>query len=362
MSGESKVIVHVTETMASGVLKYLQEVTNVVTHGDVQHYILYSNNRRFTPDKLSEILPTQIKLIPIQLSFNNISKSLSELNDAIREIRPDIIHLHSSIAGFFGRILSLRYSNIQFYYTPHGYSFLMTSRSPVVRVLYVIAEWGLSQFKCQIVACSKSEYRYASRLSWFQPVHLIENALKPFSLGADLTRTPIRVIGVGRLEEQKDPLYFIRIVAMLRKVYPEVEAVWVGDGSLKQECIELNYRLQANVIFKGWLSNEGTLQQLRMATCYLQTSKWEGLPYSVLEAMASGLPVVASNRIFHRDLFEQGYNGLLADNEEEFVRGVCEFLSDMRESASMVSDNKEKLANEQFKFVQRILEIYKLMK
>lgn len=351
-------IVHITESMASGVLKYLQEVTSADDDGSTQHFILYSKNRKFTPQELDDLFPSYVHLKDVMIELGSFSRSLRELYRCIRQTKPDIVHLHSSIAGLFGRMLSIAFPKIRFYYTPHGYSFLMSNRSPFVRAMYWLCECLLSQTASSVIACSKSEYRHAKRLSWFRSVHLAENALLPRESNADISRLPYQVIGVGRLEEQKDPKYFIRIVAELRKENPDVSAVWVGDGSLFQECVSLNQELHANVLFTGWLSNEETLEQLKGSNCYLQTSKWEGLPFSVLEAMALGLPVIANDREFHRDLFEHNYMGFLADGENRFAEFVGQLKNEVGLADKISIYNKMKLAQNYQAFRQKLLSIY----
>jgi hypothetical protein len=358
MNMRSKKVMHVTETMAAGVLTYLKEITKIDLDADTQHYILYSDNRAFTPDQLSDLFPTSVRLIPMNIQIKRIRQGLREIDKAIRQINPDIIHLHSSVAGLFGRILSIAHRKIRFYYTPHGYSFLMTSRPVITRFLYASAELVLSQLKCDIIACSKSEHRYAERLSWIHSVQLVENAVRPLGEVADNKIKSFLLVGVGRLDEQKDPLLFIRIVARLRRIRPGIQAVWIGDGALKQECLILDKQLQANIQFTGWLSHEETIKQMQLSTIFLQTSKWEGLPFSVLEAMSTGLPVVASNKVFHRDLFEYDYRGLLAGNEEEFVECVCNLQDSLEWRIELASFNRKQLAVKHKRFVQAISTIY----
>lgn len=355
---QAKRIVHITETMASGVLKYLQEVVSATDDGSIQHIIFYSKKRAYTPQKLSEQFPSYVHLKDVDIDLRHFSRSLNELYRCIRHSKPEIVHLHSSIAGLFGRILSIAFPRIRFYYTPHGYSFLMSNRSAVARKIYWLCEFVLSQTHSTVIACSKSECKHAKQLSRFRSAHLVENALKPGETVADIFRSPFQVIGVGRMEEQKDPKYFIRIVAELRKKHPDLSAVWIGDGSLMQECVMLNKELKANVRFTGWLSNKETLEHLKASNCYLQTSKWEGLPFSVLEAMTFGLPVVASDLEFHQDLFEQNYMGFLAGDVEHFVDMVDRLINDTDLASNISSFNRMRLAQNYQMFTQKLFSIY----
>ena len=99
----------------------------------------------------------------------------------------------------------------------------------------------------------------------------------------------LRLLGVGRLQPQKDPLRFVRVVAAIAKRQP-VQARWVGDGPLREEVVRAASGLPCEFV--------GTAQdltsELLSADALLMTSAWEGLPLVALEAMALGTPVVAT--------------------------------------------------------------------
>src|SRR5690606_3296142 len=135
-----------------------------------------------------------------------------------------------------GRIVKLFHPRVTAYYTPHGYSFLMEHKPMGIRILYWLVEWLLSQINCHIVACSKSEFRYAKKLSPFRKVYLLENCISPRkNHSPKIGVSPTLIIGVGRMDEQKNPQLFIRVAARLKKLKPDIQAVWVGDGILRRD-------------------------------------------------------------------------------------------------------------------------------
>jgi len=352
-------IMHITESMASGVLRYLQEAVRV--NESDRHYIVYSK-RIYTPNDLNKLFPDSIQLFNIDFQIRPRIKSIKTLYEYIRDINPDVIHLHSTIAGIFGRlIITVCFPKKRVLYTPHGYSFLMTDKSKLIRAVFWLVEFAASQLKGNIVACSKSEYRYAKKLSPFRKVFLLENCINIIPTQKENHR-PLsnnkQIIGVGRMENQKNPKLFIEIIAELRKIDPDIKAVWIGDGPLRAECEDLNRSLGANVKFTGWLSNQETIQYLENSSIFLQTSKWEGLPYSVLEAFAVGLPVVASDIESHRDFIGSRYLGFIAENIEQYIEYISELLNNI-ELANKISEfNKKRLEKNFFQFSQKLRYIY----
>src|SRR5690606_13864247 len=108
-----------------------------------------------------------VRLIRLDMALSTGFGTILALRRLIREIRPDVIHLHSSIAGMWGRLAAVGMGNIRVYYTPHGYSFLISNKGLHVRAFYWLCELALSHTAGRIVACSRSEWRYARRLSPF---------------------------------------------------------------------------------------------------------------------------------------------------------------------------------------------------
>ena len=170
-----------------------------------------------------------------------------------------------------------------------------------------------------------------------EKVHVIYN-------GIDLTRfqaktaAPARppVIGfIGRFVEQKQPLKALEIFSRLRKQLPNIRMVMYGDGPLKQKAEKEARRLGLNgcVTFPGWLENVPDTFQ-REIDIFLQPSLREGLPVIGIEAMASGLPVVASRVKGWDEVVQDGETGFLCETVEDFVRS----LSGLAQSRAMRKD------------------------
>ncbi|HSD85428.1 MAG TPA: glycosyltransferase, partial [Anaerolineae bacterium] len=118
------------------------------------------------------------------------------------------------------------------------------------------------------------------------------------------------IIGAaGRMVPQKDPLTFVRAAAHLKAVLPEAIFVWCGDGELRAETERLAAQLNVPLIVPGHQENSAAI--MRAFDVFVLPSIYEGLPFALLEAMALGLPIVASNIIGVRDVLEQQATGWL---------------------------------------------------
>ena len=280
-------------------------LSNLTNELDKEEYIvIYGINRDNTPSDFREKFPPNTKFIP----WKNASRSLNPLKDikALWELYIilkridgiDIIHLHSSKAGFLGRIVSfLLGKSKKTIYTPHAISFLRLDVSPKKRKIFIAMEKFASFFGGKIVACSQSE-KEAIEEQGIKNVTFINNGIKPLQIEKKVnTSDKITIISVGRLSIQKNPKLF-NDIALEFIDNPNIQFIWCGDGELKSELTSPNIKCT------GWIERKTLKNYLANADIYLSTSLWEGLPLSVLEAMSIGLPVVLSDCVGNRDLVE----------------------------------------------------------
>lgn len=142
----------------------------------------------------------------------------------------------------------------------------------------------------------------------------------------------LRFVSVGRLQEVKDPLNVLRAFAALTAMRPELplQLSLVGDGPLLGACEQFvrEHNLQANVELAGAASD--VPQRLRHADVYLLGSRAEGISNTVLEAMASGLPVIATRVGGNAELIVDGETGFLvpAEQPEAMAAAMRRYVDD----------------------------------
>jgi glycosyltransferase involved in cell wall biosynthesis len=145
-----------------------------------------------------------------------------------------------------------------------------------------------------------------------------------------------RVVSVGRLNKQKDYPTLLRAWKHVEQSMPGARLGIAGNGPeesrLKTLAAELNLK---RVSFAGFCSDVPAF--LNHADLYVQSSAWEGLPLSVFEAMAAGLPVIASAVDSLPDMIEDGVNGVLFEcgNDKELAAKIVDLLDDRARSKSI---------------------------
>lgn len=317
-------IVHVMECFAGGTFNFLVDLTCELS--DEEHVVIYGANRENTPKNFKNLFNKNVKFIKWETAQREMKplkdiKALWELYTILKKINGiDVIHLHSSKAGFLGRIVSflLGESN-KTIYTPHAISFLRLDVNPKKRKIFIWMEKFASFFGGKIVACSQSE-KEAIEEQGIKIVTFINNGIKPLKIEKKVnTSDKITIISVGRLSIQKNPKLF-NDIALEFIDNPNIQFIWCGDGELKSELTSPNIKCT------GWIERKELENYLANADIYLSTSLWEGLPLSVLEAMSIGLPVVLSDCVGNRDLVEN--NGFLYNNKMEAIKNINELLKD----------------------------------
>src|SRR5690606_16661001 len=124
------------------------------------------------------------------------------------------------------------------------------------------------------IACSASEQQSVRAAIPFRTCQLVENAVMPPQHTLPSFRNPMRIITVGQIRPQKNPLQFLEIAKALKAVYPQADLVWVGNGDPDVR----NLLEMAGVCVTGWLQKGEVWRLLSTAGVYLSTSRWEGMP------------------------------------------------------------------------------------
>jgi glycosyltransferase involved in cell wall biosynthesis len=205
----------------------------------------------------------------------------------------DLVHAHSAKAGAVARIAAL-VARVPAVYTPHAWSFL-AARGRLERTVYRQVE-RLLTFACRRIICVSSAERELGRLVG------AEHKCTVVPNGVEAPEVPIGgsgqdgrvVVGtVGRLAPQKGIDLLLQAAELVRRERPGTSFRIAGDGPLAEEIHEEARRrgLGDDVRFDGLVDGPwGVLAELDV---FVLPSRWEGMPFSLLEAMSCGLPVVS---------------------------------------------------------------------
>lgn len=248
-------------------------------------------------------------------------RHLRQIKAALRELRPDIVHTHSSKGGVLGRRASLSTGIGARVHTPHTFAFLFGALfGRAKRAVFRSIERSLASSTHRVIAVSSSEAATIEGSGVVDPsiLRTVPNGIDPArvegaaaadlaSLGLDPGLPVAAVIGLLYSAKGQD----LALEALTAEGLEGLQVLFVGPGD-QGPLMELAEHLgvQRRVAFTG--AREDVPAILAASDFLLLPSRWEGMPYVVLEAMAASRAVVATPVDGARDLIEDGVNGYLA--------------------------------------------------
>jgi glycosyltransferase involved in cell wall biosynthesis len=244
------------------------------------------------------------------------------LRRLIRWLRPEIVHTHSSKAGVLGRVAARMAGPAHRVHTPHTMAFLFEDMfSARKRRLFRGIEARLARITERVIAVSESEAAtfVESGVVPAEKVRVVANGVdpQPFldarpvdlgSLGLDPTRVTWAVVGLLNVAKGHE----LALEALASAGNESAQLLFAGHGALQGELEARSAALGVadRVAFLGFRRDVPAL--LAAVDGLLLPSRWEGMPYIVLEAMAAGLPIVATPVNGAVDLVVAGRTGWLA--------------------------------------------------
>jgi glycosyltransferase involved in cell wall biosynthesis len=243
-----------------------------------------------------------------------------------------LVHTHLYDGGKYGRIAARMVHVPAIVHTVHN---IYVKR----RTKYHLINWGLSLFTDQIIAVSgavRESIVHYDRIDR-QRIRVIHNGidLSRFSGSTDRNgwrvglgiKTDEFVIGViARLEEQKGHRFLLEALAQKPKILASLKVVIIGDGKLRSrlEAYSQEKGLASQVLFLG--TQEPIFPILKALDLFLLPSLWEGFSVAILEAMAAGVPVIATRVGGAEEVITSGREGLLIPPGD--AQGLAEAIED----------------------------------
>jgi glycosyltransferase involved in cell wall biosynthesis len=349
-------IVHVVESFGAGVLSIVADIANHQMRDGHQVSLIYAL-RDETPKNWRELFDPRIEsyFLSMVRAIHPIRDLQSgwQLLGLLKRLKPNVVHLHSSKAGAIGRLVSLFYRRARYFFSPHGLSFLPNGGSVLKQAVFLWLEKGLALCPTTVIACSASEAEEIRR-HLTERVFIIENAVDPTEIPVKTGLNPrLRIGSVGRICPQKHPEAFAAIAKECKDL--PLDFIWIGAGDAKGEAL----LRAAGVVVTGWMSRADVLKTLSQWDVYLQTSRWEGMPVAVIEAMLAGLPAVVSNVTGNRDVVVHGETGLIANHPQGFVQALTT-LTEAPESILTLGKAAREAALSRFSISHMIHTLYQV--
>lgn len=279
--------------------------------------------------KMWELLSPEVKKERIPslrraLSPMNELRTLLALRRLYRKYKPDVVHLHSSKAGILGR---LAFPKSKVVYTVHGFDSIRVAYRK-----YLPLEKFLQRRCKAIVAVSYYDERNLLAEGISNHVSVVYNGIAmPKPLGYDpfaqFVMYKRKVLCIARLSPQKNSNLFLEVASLL----PQYAFIWIGNQYLVKE------KFPANVFFMGNLPNAGSYNAY--ADLFMLPSNYEGLPMVILEAMAFGKPVVASDVGGISEIVENDVNGYTLKNEAPLFAEKIQLILENKELYERLSAN-----------------------
>jgi glycosyltransferase involved in cell wall biosynthesis len=287
-----------------------------------------------------------VRVVPLSLRKVLWSpQTIIALARLIREWEPDVVHVHSQEAGPPARVIVRLAGAGAILYTPQTIDIRRTRW----HWLYVLFERTLARITDLIISVNESDRRRL--IQWGIPPHKVVTVPNGIDLAAFQRPTGVGelrlafgldvhrplVIQVGRLSAQKDPLAFVKGAAQVVRACPDAQFALVGDGPLGGEVAALlcELGLEGHVHLLGWQDQASEL--MAAADVVTLTSRWEGTPYALLEAMACSRPVVTTAVNGCPEIVVEGLTGFLVPpgDTAAWAGAVTSLLKDPAQASAM---------------------------
>ena len=312
----------VCEAFGGGVFTYVSQLCN-----DMADVYLAFSIRPQTPKNYRDFLDPRVHLIHVKhwkdkaiTDIGNDIKVIKELRLIEETVGPDIIHLHSSIAGGIGRLAFDGKKSVVFY-TPHGYAHILMGAG-VKRYIYKLMEQILGKRNCITLTCCESEDEIAKTLC--KKTVYIETGINLRDLSAVLDGIePIKnekftVFTLGRICVQKQPQLFNKIAELV----PEARFLWIGDGELKDQLTA------PNVEVTGWKPRHEALAMAKGADAFVLCSLGEAIAMSLIENMYIRKLCLVSNVMGNKSVIKNGVNGYICETPEVYAERIREAMNE----------------------------------
>ena len=257
-------------------------------------------------------------------------KKLLGLNKFIKDNDIKIIHSHGKGAGIYSRMLKILNPRLKIVHTLHGvhigeYGLLKKSA-------YIFLERFLTLFTDKFINVSNSENSVCLKLKLFKKSksEVVYNGIKALlkddnaKIKFDLSGKKV-VTTISRFDYAKN-MSLAYEIAKNFKDNSSIVFLWLGDGDDRAKFESMAQKDGANIIFTGF--TDEIPAYLSATDIYLSTSRWEGLPYALIEAQSLGIPIVATNVVGNNEVVENGKSGFLFEDAQQACQDIEILLND----------------------------------
>lgn len=260
-----------------------------------------------------------VKIFEVPFSRNTLGigniKAFIKLEELQRINDYDIVHVHTPIAAIYGRLLKLNFPSLRIIYTAHGYHFLKGG-SKLGWILYYPIEKIMAKFTDVTININKEDYEITKEKLKPKKCYLLNGVGLDLDKYKKLSSKEIQekrkefglkdkdfvVLMIAEINKNKNHIQLINAMDILKDKYPNIKVLCIGDGTLKESLEKqiILRNLQNNIFMLGYRLDVNKL--INISDIGILLSRREGLPRNIMEFMACGRKVIATDIRGCRDL------------------------------------------------------------
>lgn len=291
-----------------------------------------------------------------------IRKSIARLKKIMKENQYDVVHCNTITGGIIARAAArtARREGTKVFYTNHGLHYFKGAGLKRWLMGYPM-EWILAPLTDVFITINQADYEMVKKSlpvsGSIERIHGIGVKLERFRAKRDphqiaqirknlkIGKDEFVLIYVAEITENKNQTALLKVMEEISRSYSDITLVLAGPDHTrgKVQKIVKKKRLEKKVRFLGWRDDIPEL--LAMANVYVASSKSEGLGLNIIEAMASGLPVVALKNRGHNEVIQDGVNGFLVEQNDirKFSERIIELYKDEQRRMEIIKNAQKSM-------------------
>lgn len=285
--------------------------------------------------------------------------SVKEVKQIIKKFNPDIIHAHDRSACIIAALASKKIPVVAHIHVNNNKGMSAFVKNAVLtlfakkyRHIFWVSDSAYDQFQFKRIVSKKSSVLY----------NVLDTEALYKKCEQDEALYNYDVVYVGRLSHQKNPERLIKVLHELVKLKNEVKIAIVGSGEFSEYITKYisDNNLEKNIDYFGYKNNP--LKLISDSKVMIMTSYFEGTPMVALEAQCFGTPIVSTPVDGMKKIVTNGYNGYLADNDEDLLYLLMQVITDSELRAKLKDNSlsRSKEYNDINKFSKAIKDAYYL--
>lgn len=336
---KTRILYVITSLGLGGAEKLLLSYLKKLDHNKYKFYVC---SLREKPDELLFEISKYAEVTNLHISNRFNPNVIFHLLKLIRKVKPDIIHTHLFQARFYTTIAYLFYKN----------SILITHKhnnvNPRKHNIFIILEMLSILFNKKVIAISQSvknsliKYEFVSE----KKIYVIPNGIdyQKFSNSANSSsfsdKKPIIIGTICRLERQKGISYLLLAMKIILAKFPDLQLEIVGDGTLSGELKDFSRKLGISNSVKFFGKFADVIPFYKKMNVFVLPSLYEGFGIVLLEAMAAGVPIVATNVDGIKEVVVDGVSGILVPpkNPEAIASAVTKIIESHHLARNLVDE------------------------